>query len=227
MGAKRTENVRAPVTSGFRPLAPRLLQTSAVWMITFAVGGAPSSLTLTTDMADLPLNRPYTSRQRYRKFVDDYRHRRLDELTDAARGLIPSGGEGRDGGKRGSRRELLREYLRWLKPHRYRVALVFALAIGAAGMQLVEPLFMRHIIDRVLLNPALDASGRLTRLNLVGGTFLAVIMVSNLLTVLKDYRQKLLNTAVMLTLRRTLFDRFLHLVVCDFNLLAGGLLPNT
>jgi ATP-binding cassette, subfamily B, bacterial len=173
-------------------------------------------------MAELPLNRPHTSRQRYRRFVDDYRHRRLDDLTDAARGLTPSAG---DKGKRGTRRKLLSEYLRWLKPHRHRVALVFGLAIGAAGMQLVEPLFMRHIIDRVLLNPALDAAGRLTKLNVVGGTFLAVIMLSNLLTVLKDYRQKLLNTAVMLTLRRTLFDRFLHLPLPKlWEMKTGGIL---
>src|SRR5688572_8173805 len=29
--------------------------------------------------------RPYTSRQHYRQFIEDYRHRRLDALTDAAR----------------------------------------------------------------------------------------------------------------------------------------------
>jgi ATP-binding cassette subfamily B protein/subfamily B ATP-binding cassette protein MsbA len=157
--------------------------------------------------------------------VDDYRHRRLDDLTDAARGLKPAAGDVREGGKKGNRRELLREYLRWLRPHRYKVALVFALAIVAAGIQLVEPLFMRHIIDKVLLNPALDASGRLTRLNLVGGTFLAVIILSNLLGAFKDYRQRLVNTAVMLTLRRTLFDRFLHLPLPKlWDMKTGGIL---
>ena len=176
-------------------------------------------------MTDLPSRRPHTSRQRYRRFVDDYRHRRLDDLTDAARGLKPSADGATGPSQQGKRRALLREYLRWLYPHRSQVAVVFTLAVAAAGVQLVEPLFMRHIIDRVLLNPSLDAAGRLTRLNVVGGAFLAVIILSNLLTVAKDYRQKLLNTRVMLTLRRTLFDRFLHLPLPKlWDMKTGGIL---
>ena len=179
-------------------------------------------------MPDLPPTRPHSSRQRYRRFVDDYRQRRLDDLTDAARGLKSAAGDDANGeGKenRQKRRELQREYLRWLRPHRRRVLLVFSLAVGAAGLQLVEPLFMRYIIDRVLLNPALDASARLTRLNVVGATFLSVIILSNLLSVLKDYRQKLLNTRVMLSLRRALFDRLLHLPLPRlWDMKTGGIL---
>lgn len=59
-----------------------------------------------------PQTRPRTSRQRYRRFVEDYRNRRLDDLTDAARGLRAA--TDGDGAKenREKRRELLREYLR-------------------------------------------------------------------------------------------------------------------
>ena len=177
-------------------------------------------------MPDVPLKRPHTSRQRYRRFVEDYRLRRLDALTDAAR----SGGPGPDGdggaaARKRMRWQFVREYQRWLRPHRNRVALVFLLAVAAAGMQLIEPLFMRHIIDRVLLNSALDAPGRLTRLNLIGGTFLGVIILSNLLQMLKDYRQKLLNVRVMLSLRRGLFDRLLHLPLPKlWDMKTGGIL---
>jgi len=177
-------------------------------------------------MPDVPLKRPHTSRQRYRRFVEDYRLRRLDALTDAAR----SGGPGPDGdggaaARKRMRWQFVREYQRWLRPHRNRVALVFLLAVAAAGMQLIEPLFMRHIIDRVLLNPALDTSGRLTRLNLIGGTFLGVIILSSLLQMLKDYRQKLLNVRVMLSLRRGLFDRLLHLPLPKlWDMKTGGIL---
>ena len=51
----------------------------------------------------------------------------------------------------------MRDYLRWLWPHRYAVAVVFLLALVRAGLEMIEPLFMRFIIDRVLLNTALDA----------------------------------------------------------------------
>ncbi len=178
-------------------------------------------------MTDLPPsseNRPRTSRQRYRRFVDDYRQRRLDDLTDEARGLKarPEGGEKE---QRQKRREMLREYIRWLRPHRHRVVLVFGLAVIGAGIQMIEPLFMRHIIDRVLLNPALDGPARLTRLNLVGGTFLSVIIFSSVLSVFKDYRQRLLNVRVMLTLRRALFDRLLHLPLQRlWDMKTGGIL---
>ena len=176
-------------------------------------------------MAELPPKRPHTSRQRYRRFVDDYRSRRLDQLTDAARSGAGPDSDGGAAARKGKRRQFIRDYLTWLSPHRYRVGVVFLLAVTAAGLQLVEPLFMRNIIDRVLLNPTLDASARLTRLNLIGITFLTVIVLSNLASTFKDYRQRLLNVRVMLSLRRALFDRFLHLPLPRlWDMKTGGIL---
>jgi ATP-binding cassette subfamily B protein/subfamily B ATP-binding cassette protein MsbA len=165
-----------------------------------------------------------TSRQRFDRFVQDYRSRRLDEVTDAARsGAPPAAAD--DASRKGKRREYIREYFRWLWPHRFRVGFVFLLAVVAAGLQLIEPLFMRHMIDRVLLNDALDAQGRLRRLNVVGGAFLGVIILSNLTGMVKDYRQRLLNVRVMLSLRRALFDRFLHLPLPRlWEMKTGGIL---
>ena len=100
------------------------------------------------------------------------------------------------------RREYLRDYLRWLWPHRFAVAGVFGLALLSAGLEMIEPLFMRFIVDRVLLNTGLDLSSRLTQLHLTGAAFVGVVILSNLIRVLKDYRQRLLNVQVMLTLRR-------------------------
>src|SRR4029079_10561387 len=80
-----------------------------------------------------------------------------------------------------------------------------------AGLEMVEPLFMRFIVDHVLLARALSTAERFTRLNFTGLTFLAVIVISNLMQVLKDYRQRILNVQVMLSLRRTLYQRLLHL----------------
>src|SRR5437867_1338306 len=168
-------------------------------------------------------DRPRSSRQRYRGFVEDYKQRRLDEAVDILEGKKKleddsSVVDGKGGGRRwsfrlprGRQREYLKVYLRWLHPHRYAIASVFALALLRAGMEMIEPLFMRFIIDHVLLNRALDAAARLTRLNVVGATFLTVIIVSNLIGVLKDYRQRLLNVRVVMSLRRTLYERLLHL----------------
>jgi ATP-binding cassette subfamily B protein/subfamily B ATP-binding cassette protein MsbA len=90
---------------------------------------------------------------------------------------------------------------------------------------MIEPLFMRFIIDRVLLNTSLDTAARLSSLNLAGATFLAVILLASAVGVLRDYRQRLLNIKVMLSLRRSLFDRLLHLPLPRlWDMKTGGIL---
>jgi ATP-binding cassette, subfamily B, bacterial len=179
------------------------------------------------------MTHPDSSRQRYREFVEDYKHRRLDEAADAVsanKSAVAPSPENKVLGAsknllRGKRREYLREYVRWLWPYRFRVAFVFTFALIAAGIQMVEPLFMRYIIDKVLLNKALDTAGRLRRLNLAGATFLSVIIFSNVLGLIKDYRQRILNVRVMLSLRRSLFDRLLHLPLPKlWDMKTGGIL---
>ena len=162
------------------------------------------------------MDRPRSSRKRYLAFVQDYKHRRLDDAGEAA--------DARNQ-RRGIRREHLREYLRCLWPHRYSAGGVLLLALTGAVLQMFEPLFMRFMVDRVLLNTGLDAARRLTRLNLAGALFLALIVVSNLAGALRDYRQRLLNTSVMLTLRRSLFERLLHLPLPKlWDMKTGGIL---
>jgi ATP-binding cassette subfamily B protein len=162
-----------------------------------------------------------SSRDRYKTFVDDYRHRRLGDGEVKKADDKP---ESQTGGG-GKRRQYLREYLRWLRPHRFQLAAVFALALVVAGMEMIEPLFMRFIIDRVLLNASLDAASRLSRLHTAGALFVGVIVLSNLAKVLKDYRQKLLNARVMLSLRRSLFHRLLHLPLPSlWEMKTGGIL---
>lgn len=92
---------------------------------------------------------PSSSRRRYRDFVQAYRLRKLDDEKKDEKKDAPN-----ETAAPGKRREYLRDYVRWLKPHRVQVAAVFVLALVAAGLQMVEPLFMRYMIDRVLLNSA-------------------------------------------------------------------------
>ena len=182
--------------------------------------------------------RPLSSRERYREFVEDYRHKRLDDAIDGDGGkrIDQPTGDGATAAappasapgaakKRGNRRKYIRDYLHWLRPHRYAVAAVFLLALIAGALQMIEPLFMRFIVDRVLLNKALDTAGRLTRLNIAGAVFLVVILISNSFGALKDYRQRLLNVEVMLSLRRALFQRLLHLPLSKlWDMKTGGIL---
>jgi ATP-binding cassette subfamily B protein len=196
--------------------------------------GHPAKTLRMSDQTPIPPKHARSSRERYRRFVRDYKARRLDDLTDPNTGqkrLDEPAADGREvtaskpGLLGGNRRQYLREYLRWLWPHRYGVGVLFLLALIGTGLQMIEPLFMRFIIDRVLLNTALDVPARLTRLNTAGAAFLVVIVLSGMVGMLRDYRQKLLNTQVMLALRRSLFDRMLHLPLSKlWEMKTGGIL---
>jgi len=174
--------------------------------------------------------RAVSSRERYRDFVQDYKHKRLDDSIEsdgAKRADQPAEAEKTPPvpKPRGNRRKYIRDYLHWLRPHRYAVAAVFLLALLSGALQMVEPLFMRFIIDRVLLNRALDTVARLSHLQIAGITFLVVILISNSFGALKDYRQRLLNVEVMLSLRRGLFERLLHLPLSKlWDMKTGGIL---
>jgi ATP-binding cassette, subfamily B, bacterial len=170
------------------------------------------------------------SRHRYRGFVKDYKKGRLDVSEDASEKQRDDSAKGNgdtasSSAQRGKRREYIRAYLRWLRPHRYAVGGLFLLALVAAGLEMIEPLFMRHIIDKILLNTGLDPASRVARLNLAGVLFVSVILLSRLIGVIKDYRQRLVNVRVMLSLRQSLFERFLHLPLPKlWDMKTGGIL---
>ena len=187
-----------------------------------------------SDQAEQPLHqppRPRTSRQRYAEFVDDYRHKRLDAKADAATGStapVPpaDASKGLLGGAfAGKKRQSFKDYLRILKPHRRAVLWFVALSLAVTGLQAIEPLFMRFIIDKVLLVTNVDVATRITRLNLAGTVFLIAMLSNNLIGTYRENRQRKLNITVMLTLRRALFDRLLHLPLPKlWDMKTGGIL---
>ena len=163
-----------------------------------------------------------SSRRRYAGFLKDYKDGRL---YDPAKAEEANGSKEPHTAPRGKGREYLRDYIRWLWPHRWAVAGLFLVALVAAALEMIEPLFMRFIIDRVLLNTTLDAASRMTRLHQAGAVFLGVIIITAFVGLLKDYRQRLLNVRVMLSLRRSLFERLLHLPLPKlWDMKTGGIL---
>jgi ATP-binding cassette, subfamily B, bacterial len=173
---------------------------------------------ITTPAIVRAMNRPRSSRQHYDVFRRDYAQGTLDDkIADAGKQSTKP--------ERSKRRDYLKDYLRWLWPERWAVAAVFLLAIVAAGLDMIEPLFMRFITDRVLLDTAAATPNRLRLLNLAGGAFLVVITLSAGLNIARDYRQRLVNTRVMLSLRRTLFERLLRLPLSTlWDMKTGGIL---
>ena len=179
---------------------------------------------------------PRSSRRRYLVFVKDYHEQKLDEKLEAEnakKSSVPadktlpaelSPKKRRLFGK-GKQRKYVGDYLRWLKPHRYKIALVFTLALITGGAEMIQPLFMRFIIDHVLLNQALDTAAKFGQLRLAGGIYLGVVILTAFVQAFKDYRQRLLNVRVVLSLRRSLFSRLLHLPLPRlWDMKTGGIL---
>ena len=165
------------------------------------------------------MNRPRSSQKRYRLFVDDYRRGQIDDESPKE---PPKGKEKKLPPKR---REYLREYLRWLRPHRVAVGVVFV--AGAGRRRAADGRAAVHAVHRRpgAAERALDAAARLSRLNLAGARSWRWSSSRNLVSVLRDYRQRLLNTRVMLSLRRSLFDRLLHLPLPKlWDMKTGGIL---
>jgi ATP-binding cassette subfamily B protein len=168
-----------------------------------------------------------SSRRRYTAFVHDYKSGQLndDGYSPGKPAQDPSEKEDGAPGKKARRRKYVREYGHWLWPHRYEVGGLFALALVVAGLELIEPLFMRYIVDHVLLKKGIAAAERLRHLNLAGGLFVGVVVLSRLIGSVKDYRQRRVNVDVMLSLRRSLFDRLLHLPLPKlWDMKTGGIL---
>src|SRR5262249_62135550 len=118
-----------------------------------------------------------SSRRRYRQFVQDYKHQRLDALSEDGEGKKEGNGAPEpsgdatdkkpEGKKPGKRREYLREYLRWLWPHRYAVGVLMGLAMAGAVMEMVVPMFWRFMIDGVRVEALLGSTARRLRFLLV------------------------------------------------------------
>ena len=118
-----------------------------------------------------------------------------------------------------------RGYLRFLRPHARSIAALVLIALCLSVLQLVPPLGVRYIVDQVLLKPGLSSANRLAMLNLVGFAFLTVALISVALSVMREHQQRRLSRRLMLTLRRSLFEKLLRIPLAALeNMKTGGIL---
>ncbi len=161
-----------------------------------------------------------TSKRRFAEFLERFRSGYYStETPDGEPGTgaseNDSSGSSESDGKlsperKQKRRGYLRQYIRELWPHWRMVLMLLVLALIVAGLDLIQPLFLRHIIDNVLLVEA-ATDWKLAQLHTIAFIFLAVVVVGQLLGIWRSWSQRLLNVRVILTLRRALFERMLRL----------------
>ncbi len=167
-------------------------------------------------MAELP-----TSRQRYQYFLGKFRRREVG-LDDHEKARLAEKNKPGDNSpdrpdgetkqiKKQKRRRYLKLYIHELKPYWRSVSVLIVLSLVIAGLDLVQPLFYREIVDGILLKSELDDATRFRQLHTLGIVALAIVILSQGLGILKNYRQYLLNVKVILNLRRNLFDRMIRL----------------
>ena len=161
-----------------------------------------------------------SSRSRFEKFREAYRAGRVKDLATDRHDA-----DDRKRPKKDERRRYMWEYIRWLSPYRGAAVGLMLLALVVAVLDMAQPLFMRHIIDNILLADQLSTADRLSALHFVGIAFLAVIIVSRLLESTRNFQQRILNVRVLLSLRKALYNRLLGLPLNDLtDMKTGGII---
>jgi ATP-binding cassette subfamily B protein/subfamily B ATP-binding cassette protein MsbA len=146
---------------------------------------------------------PESSKNRYR----DYR--RSPEIPRARDGTELPGPPA--DAPPGNRRKYLRDYARWLRPHRWAIAFVLLLASLSALLSLVPPYATKWIIDRILTDDSSPLPEKLVGLHLAGGLILVVVVVQQGLDALRGYKRTVLNARIVRRLRQRLYDHLLNL----------------
>ncbi len=108
-------------------------------------------------------------------------------------------------------RRYFRDYMAWLRPHRWGLCAVFLLALMASSLGLVPPYATLFITDNILLNDDMSWSDRLSLLHLVGAGLLLLLLVQQGIQLLRNYRATVLNAKIVVRLRQRLYDHALRL----------------
>lgn len=146
-----------------------------------------------------------SSKARFQEFLERFRRGQIDSHPDES-------GDGKPNvTDRAVRRSYLRQYAKQLWPHWKLVIVLIFLALAVTALELVQPLFARHIFDRILLADDIPTSDRIRQLHWVGLLFLSIVLVARVLGILRNWYQHLLNMRVILGLRRALYERMLRL----------------
>jgi ATP-binding cassette subfamily B protein/subfamily B ATP-binding cassette protein MsbA len=116
----------------------------------------------------------------------------------------------------------LREYVRWLRPYRWRLAGLLALAVVTAGLDLLWPLAIKYVIDTISA-PASDASAdRVRQLNLLGLAIVLILLIKQALDSLRAFRTDVVNNTILFRLRNQLFRRLIRLSIGELAEMKSG-----
>ncbi len=176
-------------------------------------------------VSPVPVEQARSSRRRYQAFREKLRRGGKDFATPVMTSDDSTGDTEPQQEVPRSRRHYLRHYVSWLLPYRFHVATIIVTSLLIAVSEMMQPLFVRYIIDHVLVPESGAAADRLWHLQLAGSAFLLLISLQQLLSAFRNVRQKQLNMRVILSLRKALFDRLIRLPLNKLaDMKIGGIL---
>jgi ATP-binding cassette subfamily B protein len=121
----------------------------------------------------------------------------------------------------------LREYTRWLGPHRVGILVVFVLATVSALLSLVPPYATKWIVDAVLTNTSVEIGRRIVRLNVVGAAVLLLLIIQQSFEAWRGYRMAVLNARIVQRIRQKLYNHLLRLPLGKiYHLRTGGVVTH-
>ena len=130
-----------------------------------------------------------SSKERFKEFKKNYyakKKDREDPKKDQHRKLINEE-EPID------RKVLFQQYVQWIKPFRLSFLLLFLLACVGEVLTTIQPLFMQHIVDNILLNKSISKDDRIHQLFQIGMFIVVLLISAQVLSVIRSYLTNVLN----------------------------------
>jgi ATP-binding cassette, subfamily B, bacterial len=103
----------------------------------------------------------------------------------------------------------VREYARWLRPSLPGLAALFALALLAAAIDLLWPVLIKSLVDS-LVHSASTPSEKLRWLLLCSAGVVLLLLLKQVIELYRAYRTAVLNSKLLVRLRRKLFAALLN-----------------
>ncbi len=134
------------------------------------------------------------------------------DAAEAKRSDAPAGEASRDKDKpKVGRKEYLKQFWDWLRPYRWGFFLLFLLSVIGTGTGLIQPLFGRHIVDNIILTEAIESHEKYMQVGVVVLLMVVVALFGQFTGIYRSYRMMLLNSKMMVRIRRRLFNKMVRL----------------
>lgn len=165
----------------------------------------------TTDPDETEAKKYFSSRQIFSEFRQAINRPR--NKKSAINGQI---------GGRLPRSYYLQKYREWLWPYRFSLLLVFAMALTSMLLEMLLPWATKYIIDDILLKEGSDTTVKMRNLNIIGLGVLGTLLVGEFIQAYRTNRMTILNSHVVFSLRKSLFDRLIQMPLSFINDLKSG-----